>query len=153
MLRNENPPSKAQLEILERGKKTAGSLHSAESPNKNFFQRLFAQTGTVSVGLYGHVNLCPTLSPLLISIRSVTSTQLPLTESSVTVIHYFTILFQSTLESQWDSHWQLIAGPTDEYWLKTSPSVQRRRRPTWAPSPARGARAHVHENQACWAKL
>lgn len=85
------------------------------------------QEQAVSIGLYGHVNFCLTLSPLLISIHSRMGSQLPLTESSVTVIHYYTILFKSILESQWDSHWQLIARPADEYWLKTSCSLQRSR--------------------------
>lgn len=38
-------------------------------------------------------------SPLLINIPSMTSSPLPLTRSSVTVIHCYTILFKSILES------------------------------------------------------
>lgn len=68
-----------------------------------------------------------------------TSSQPPLTESSVTVIHYYTILFKSNLESQWDSHWQLIARPTDEYWLKTSSSAVEP--PRWASPEQQHRRA------------
>lgn len=120
MIRNQNFRYPSRLEF---GRCTVTTAHKL---SVYFWRRwLLAQTGTaLSVGLYRHINFCLTLSPLLISIHSMTISQPPLTESSVTVIHYYTILLKSILESQWDYHWQLISRPTDEYWLKTSSSLQ-----------------------------
>lgn len=73
-----------------------------------------------------YISFCLTPSPL-IKIHSMTSSQLPLTQSSVSVIHCFTILFKSALEFQWESHWQLIAGAADEHWLKSGSSLE------WSP--------------------
>lgn len=69
------------------GKQSVDSLQSTKSPNNKLLLEIIGPNRNKCYQC-GHVNFWLPLSALVMSIGSVTSSQLPLTESSVTVSHY-----------------------------------------------------------------